>query len=46
MRAFKAILAALVGDVWLFMHEGENVEIFIDDDCKRATIKSMKEANA
>lgn len=42
-KAFKAILCALVDNIMLFMEEGENVQIFVSKDLKRAKIKSMKE---
>ncbi|MGI6691073.1 MAG: hypothetical protein ACOX63_09610 [Christensenellales bacterium] len=44
-KAFRAILTACIGDIGLFLREGENVEIFVNDDCKTARIQSLsKEA--
>lgn len=38
-------LTACIGDIGLFLREGENVEIFVNDDCKTARIQSLsKEA--
>lgn len=43
LKVFRAILTACIGNIGVFMREGEDVEIIVNEECISARIRSLSE---